>query len=363
MSNYDGSAIKMSSLNTTKINNIIPYVDVNQAISNFNNGELVAIPTETVYGLAANIHDEKATNNIYKLKGRPNNHPLIVHVHQNFDLEKYAQICSTAQKLIDKFWPAPLTLVLPKTDLVPEYVTGGQNTVAIRSPKHDLTQKLLAGLDYGIAAPSANRFGYISPTKAQHVYNEYLHHDMNNIKLSIVDGGDCEIGLESTIVHINSDNTISILRHGMLSLESLANVVEIKEIANNQDNKQKTTKNEQTMPRVSGDLPSHYAPKTKLEILTQKQIINLNYLNPNNFFIICFNETLHKINNLHNIKPEFTHLVDINPFNYAHDIYDTLRKVDEICQQNNINRIYIEQIPNSPDWLAIQDRLNRASHE
>ncbi len=349
----------------TIINNSanLAYINVNQAIEKLNNGELVAIPTETVYGLAANINIGGAIDNIYKLKGRPNNHPLIVHVHQNFDVEKYAKVNYIAQKLIDNFWPAPLTLVLPKTKYISEYITGGQNTVAIRSPNHILTQEVLGELNCGVAAPSANKFGYISPTKAIHVYNEYINHDMKDIKLSILDGGDCEIGLESTIVYINGDNTITILRHGMLSINELSALVEVKEKP-----EVKISKIENT-PRVSGELLSHYAPKTNMSILTQQQLINFNTVSiGTESFILCFSDTFHQIKlNCENMRDEYIteyiKMLSSNPNEYAHDLYDTLRNADNICQSKKISKIYIEQIPDNIEWIAIQDRLNKASHK
>ncbi len=345
----------------------IPYVNLEQAESLLKDGHLLALPTETVYGLAANVHDDQAVANIFKLKGRPSNHPLIVHVAHNFDIEKYAKINNLAQQLIAHFWPGPLSLVLPKTEYVSKYITGNQDTVAIRCPKHTLTQKLLANLNFGVAAPSANRFGYISPTQAQHVYDEYINHDMQNIQLGILDGGACNIGLESTILQVYDNHHLSILRHGMLTQQYLENI--LNNITFIEPSINTLTKQNKKL-RVSGDLDSHYAPHTPLKIKSKKQLYDLNDIDFKEVFIICFEQTagilLQKFSyvktktqiQVHNVI-KLKDNVDI----YAQNLYANLRYADTYCCKHGLKYIYIEDVLHTEEWYAIIDRLTRASHQ
>lgn len=178
--------------------------DINKAKTILESGELVAIPTETVYGLAANIYDENAIKKIFTTKKRPYFNPLIVHIYSMQQMEELVTtIPYNAKKLAKAFWPGALTLVLPKKDVVPDLVTGGQNTVALRIPHHPLTLSLLQKLSFPIAAPSANPYGSISPTTAQHVAN-YFPKDVQ----LVLDGGSCKQGLESTIIGFRGEQAI-----------------------------------------------------------------------------------------------------------------------------------------------------------
>jgi L-threonylcarbamoyladenylate synthase len=339
--------------------NNIPYVDLEQAQNLLKNGELLAIPTETVYGLAANIHNAQAVENIFKLKGRPTNHPLIIHVAPNFDIEQYVKINELAQILIQHFWPGPLSLVLPKTMHVSYQITGGQDTVAIRCPKHTLTQKLLQNLNFGVAAPSANRFGYISPTQAQHVYDEYLHHDMQNINLAILDGGACAIGLESTIVQVHDNHHISILRYGMIYKQQLDNLLNIHNACIIPNVKSDLSESNIEKIRVSGDMKSHYAPHTPLKIQSKQQLYNLDLVDLKQTFILCFEQTAAYLLNQYKIFNIRILNADIE--NYAQNLYADLRYADIYCEAHGLKFIYIEDTLHTQEWQAIADRLMRAT--
>ncbi len=212
-------------------------------------GKVVAIPTETVYGLAANALHPESVARIFAIKQRPAFDPLIVHLAASADLEKYAQsVPEKARQLAAAFWPGPLTLVLPKKDLIPELVTAGLPTVGLRLPNHKLTLELLAQLDFPLAAPSANPFGYISPTTARHVYDQ-LGEQVDYI----LDGGPCTVGLESTIVGFPAGEPV-LYRLGGIALEKLEAVI----------GKVHLQLNVSSNPQAPGQLTTHYAPRKPL---------------------------------------------------------------------------------------------------
>jgi L-threonylcarbamoyladenylate synthase len=212
-------------------------------------GALVAIPTETVYGLAANALNPEAVLRIYEAKGRPAFNPLIVHVHDANEFEKYAQeVPAIVKELALEFCPGPLTFVLPKKSFVPDIVTGGGETVALRVPGHPLTLKLLAQLEFPLAAPSANPFGYISPVTAMHVAEQ-----LEDKVSYILDGGPCMIGVESTVV-MPDNGKIVVLRVGGVPVEELERVV----------GKVELRINSSSDPKSPGQLKSHYAPRIPL---------------------------------------------------------------------------------------------------
>jgi L-threonylcarbamoyladenylate synthase len=224
-------------------------------------GELVAIPTETVYGLAANALNSLAVAKIFQVKNRPTFDPLIVHTHHITEIAKYARIFPPIlQKLAEKFWPGPLTLLLPKQAIIPDLVTAGLDTVALRIPNHSLTIKLLQSLDFPLAAPSANPFGYISPTTAEHVRQQLG----DKIPL-ILDGGASQIGIESTIVGF-AQGEVVIYRLGGISLEEVVKVV----------GKVKVNPHSSSNPTAPGMLESHYSPRKPLFINTIKKELFLN---------------------------------------------------------------------------------------
>lgn len=225
--------------------------DVTVAAEFLKSGQVVAIPTETVYGLACNAFDEYAVSEVFRLKSRPFFDPLIVHVSQSYNLRGLiSEIPPKANLLIEAFWPGPLTVLLPKTNKVPDLVTSGLPHVAVRMPSHPTTQALLSIIDFPLAAPSANPFGYVSPTDASHV----IHHFKGRIPF-VLDGGPCEVGLESTIVGFDGDSVI-IYRLGGLEVESIRKVVgEVTVNAISSSN-----------PSAPGMLKSHYAPRVPLVI-------------------------------------------------------------------------------------------------
>jgi len=218
------------------------------AVERLRAGGLVAFPTETVYGLGADALDPAAVAAIFRLKGRPADHPLIVHLPRSAPLEDWArEIPEAARDLAGRFWPGPLTLVLARRPRVPDAVTGGQDTVALRVPDHPLALELLAAFGSGIAAPSANRFGRVSPTRAEHVRAEF-----GAAAPLILDGGPCRVGLESTILDL-SDAAPRLLRPGAVGARELEGVMGrplAAEVAG--------------APRTPGALPAHYAPRARV---------------------------------------------------------------------------------------------------
>lgn len=218
-------------------------------------GGLVAIPTETVYGLAAHALDAKACRAIFRAKGRPTNDPLIIHVPDLAHAEELAEFNDEARRLAHRFWPGPLTLVLPKKACVPSIVTSGGSTVALRAPAHPLARKLLKLSGLPLAAPSANPFSYISPTSAAHV-----HQGLGSRIGHILDGGDCPIGVESTVLDLTSPTRPRILRPGAISAEQLAKTLKIKVTT------VRRTSNRNGRMLAPGLLDKHYSPRTPLRL-------------------------------------------------------------------------------------------------
>ena len=232
---------------------------IKDAASTLIKGELVAFPTETVYGLGADATKEDAIARIYKVKGRPVGHPLIVHISSLGNLDKWARdIPEYAVNLARAFWPGPMTLILPRTDLAKDFITGGQDNVGIRVPAHTVALALLKEFEslggFGIAAPSANRFGAISPTTATSVEVELA--DFLSEKDQILDGGPCLVGVESTIINCTQDKP-SILRPGAVTKEMIENTLDITLDL-------KTSNSESTQIKAAGLLESHYSPKAKI---------------------------------------------------------------------------------------------------
>ncbi|MDR9488594.1 L-threonylcarbamoyladenylate synthase, partial [Salibacter sp.] len=215
-------------------------------------GELVAIPTETVYGLAANALNEDAVINIFEAKQRPKFDPLIVHTHDVSEFEKFAIIESDlVYQLAERFCPGPITFILPKRDIIPDIVTSGHETVGLRIPNHQLTLDLLKRLSFPLAAPSANPFGFTSPTTALHVQNQ-----LGEKIPYILDGGKCEVGIESTIVKV-VDDEVEVLRLGGISVEEIESVI---------GKRVKRVKTSSSNPAAPGMLSSHYNPGVKVEV-------------------------------------------------------------------------------------------------
>lgn len=305
-------------------------------------GGLVALPTETVYGLGADASNAAALKHLYEVKGRPGNHPVIVHIGNSEQLSDWAQdIPEAAWKLAKAFWPGPLTLILPRTPKVPDTVTGGQDTVGIRVPNHPVALALLREFGGGIAAPSANRFGRISPTQAEHVLND-LGTDID----LILDGGACAVGVESTIVSFQNGRPI-ILRPGMITAEQIESVL----------GQQTADIQTSSAPRVSGSLASHYAPQTPVFLLEIDTIIEHCFANPSQAIGILARspkpESLKTNNNVQWIEASSDAAV------YAQQLYAHLRALDA----QHLDALYVEIVPQKPEWDAIQDRLKRAAFQ
>lgn len=310
-----------------------------QVAANFlNNGNLVAIPTETVYGLAANAFNKEAVSQIYAVKNRPQINPLILHANSFERLEDWGiYLPKNAIKLAEKFSPGPITFVVPKSAKIPYMVTAGHESVAIRIPKHPLTLELLKIIDFPVAAPSANPSGYISPTSAQHV-NEQIGSKINYI----LDGGNCQVGLESTILSF-VEPKVKLLRLGGLAIEEIEAVIgeklDINTLQNNEN------------PLAPGMLSRHYAPKTKLIIGNPLEFIHT--ANVNNIGVISFNQTYKQMP----IVNQICLASDNNLQTAAANLYAAMRYLDNL----NLEFIIAEKFPEIGLGLAINDRLKRAS--
>jgi len=300
-------------------------------------GKLVAIPTETVYGLAALASDQKAILSVFEAKKRPSFDPLILHFHSIEAIQPYAELKEPALlKLAKRFWPGPLSLVLPKTALVPDLVTSGLEKVAVRIPDQPLTLSLLKELNAPLAAPSANPFGYISPTKAEHVRKQ-----LGDKVAYILDGGGCEIGLESTIVGIENDK-LCVYRLGGLSLE------EIESCCGHAELKLNVSSN----PKTPGQLKSHYAPKKTLFFGDLNTIMPLH--KDKKLSVICFGNFPNSIElpkQLLNLSPSQ------NIKEAAMSLFAMLRAADE----SDTEVILAQKLPEKGLGRAINDRLKRAS--
>lgn len=308
--------------------------DMNKAASLLKQGELVAVPTETVYGLAGNALDVEVVAKIFAVKNRPQFDPLIVHVSSLREAEKYvADIPKKAERLTQLFWPGPLTLLLPKKDdLIPPLVTSGLATVGIRCPDHPLTQELLANLPFPLAAPSANPFGYVSPTSPQHV-NDQLGDRIRYI----LDGGVCPIGIESTIIGFDHD-TVLIYRLGGLSLEHIEAVV----------GKTEVKAHSSSNPLAPGQLKSHYAPGKKL-ILGHVEKLLQDYP-AHTTGILTFTRDFHTPHQ-RILSPSGI------PEEAAKNLFQFLRDFDRMP----VDIILAELLPEAGLGRAINDRLKRAA--
>lgn len=324
---------------------------IDRAVALLNAGHLIGLPTETVYGLAADADNPEAVRKIFAAKGRPADHPLIVHLGADDLLSAYAtDIPDAAWALAEAFWPGPLTLILKKAPSVPDIVTGGQDTVGIRIPGHPVALTLLRALAEsrrqagqsggGLAAPSANRFGRISPTSAQHVADE-----LGDAVALILDGGDCQVGIESTIVDLSRGAPV-ILRPGAISAEQLSLV-----LGEAIGTRASMTED---VPRVSGSLASHYAPQTPMQIVACDVIERALQGTDRCAAIVRMGVDL-EASLLQ--RPDVIVLAD-QPAAYAHAFYRVLRELDA----RGYARILVQALPEGTDWLAVQDRLGRAAH-
>lgn len=315
--------------------------DLKLAVKCLQNGELVAFPSETVYGLGADARNDQAIARVFQVKGRPSDHPLILHIASVEQLPLWAtDIPDSAWLLAAHFWPGPLTLILNKHATVSKLITGGQETIAIRIPNHPLTLDLLTQFGSAIVGPSANKYGRVSPTTATHVAA-----DLGNEVSAILDGGACSIGIESTIVHLASAHPV-IMRQGSITAQQLSSVLgcnlELRPETNN-------------TVRTSGSHESHYAPLTPAYLLTVDEItqqITLFAEQQQNVSVLSFAAQPDNIS-----SKIFWQQLPKDPQIYAHDLYANLRAHDQLGNA----AILIEQVPPDDAWLAIMDRLIRAS--
>ena len=310
--------------------------DIDAAVATLRAGGLVAFPTETVYGLGANAADRAAVAQIFSLKGRPTDHPVIVHIDDPRRLSRWArEVPAPARALAARFWPGPLTLILPKSDEVDEVVTGGQDSVGIRVPSHPVAQRLLRAFGGGVAAPSANRYGHLSPTRAAHVREEF-----GDAVPIVLDGGESQIGLESTIVAC-LDHAVRLLRPGHITRSQIEAVAgELVESGE--------------APRAPGDRSLHYAPRTPLELVPASR------LTARIAAIATHGERVGVLARAPAPPDRHPGVVWLEAAAdarvYAHDLYDRLRTLDHA----GCARILVETPPREESWSAVNDRLRRA---
>jgi len=318
-----------------------------QAAQALQAGQLVGLPTETVYGLAANAGDEAAVAKIFVAKGRPADHPLIVHVASVDQVPLFAaQVPEFAQRLMQAFWPGPLTLILPRQPGVATASAGGQDSIGLRCPSHPVAQAVLrAGLPLGVmgvSAPSANRFGRVSPTSAAHVQSE-LGPD-----LLILDGGDCPVGIESTIIDCTRGEPV-LLRPGHITRAHIeaacGRAVLDKEAAHGVTG--------QSAPRASGTLESHYAPRARVHLMSASDIAHkLQALGPhaNNLGLWTAERPETGAGVVWRAQPQTAEQA-------AHDLFSVLRDLDA----RGVTQIWVQLPPDTPEWEGVRDRLQRAA--
>lgn len=319
---------------------------INDAAQRLANGRLVAFPTETVYGLGADASNPEAVAAIFTAKGRPSTHPVIVHVASATNLLAWvSHIPPEAQLLINAFWPGPLTLILPRAEQASAAISGGQDTIGVRCPSHPVAQALLKafeqikGAGAGVAAPSANRFGQVSPTQAQHVRDEFP--DVDPSILYVLSGGNADVGIESTIVDVSRvDQGVApvVLRPGHITAKQIAAVLncELQEIR----------PLDASAPRVSGSLKAHYAPRTPMYLRSAAQIAVM----PAQYAVVVSIDATVPDGLSYYQAPSLA-------AQYASQLYAMLRELDA----QGYEAIYVQQPPQSMEWDAVNDRLGRAA--
>jgi L-threonylcarbamoyladenylate synthase len=311
--------------------------DISKAKEILQNDGLIALPTETVYGLAGNAYSDVAIKKIFELKKRPFYNPLIVHLKSTLSIYDVAkEIPETALLLAEKFWPGPLTLVLNKQDHISDLITAGKKTIAVRVPNHPLALILLNQLDFPLAAPSANPFGSISPTTAEHVQN-YFGQEID----LILDGGECENGVESTIIGFDN-NTPILYRHGSISVEEIEKITGKLSIVTNND----------TSPNSPGMLSRHYAPKTNT-YLTNDVSAFLNNCKENKIGLLLFKNSIQNNSVIHQeILSKSGNYTEA-----ARNLYAAMHRLD----QSNLDVIIVERLPDEGLGKTINDKLERAT--
>lgn len=311
--------------------------NISEAVKILSNEDVVAIPTETVYGLAGNIYSEKAIRRIFEVKQRPLFNPLIVHVHSIEQLKEIVMdIPAKAQLLAEAFWPGSLTLILKKKPGIPEVITAGKETVAVRIPNHPVALKLLRELPFPLAAPSANPFNRISPTSAMHVESYFK----DSIKM-VLDGGECENGLESTIIGFE-DNEPVLYRLGAISVEEIEKIVGKISIKNKQEK----------APNAPGMLAKHYSPKTKTYLVDDVEKFIAAH-SDKAIGLICFSKPMAALHIKHvEVLSESGDLKEA-----ASKLYSTLHKLDDL----QLDMIVAQRLPDIGLGKSMNDRLERAT--
>ena len=305
--------------------------DVRRAAEILRAGGLVAFPTETVYGLGADASNAAAVERLYRVKGRPRNHPVIVHFHSSENAFAWArEIPEAARKLAARFWPGPLTMILKRSARAQDFVTGGQDSVGLRVPAHPVAQELLREFDGGVAAPSANRFGGVSATTAAHV-KEDLNVDL------VLDGGASEVGIESTIVDLSGPDVV-LLRPGRISGEQIERQLQVN-----------VKTSSAASPRHSGGLERHYAPKTPTLLVPAHALDAEIAKRGNAVAVLAFSRPDERV--------DFWLRMPREPGAYAHRLYAALRELDAA----QCRAILVETPPETAVWDAIRDRLARAT--
>ncbi len=315
-------------------------------------GGLVGMPTETVYGLAANADDATAVARIFDAKGRPKDHPLIVHIggttpaQWQEGVNHYAtEVPAFALALMKACWPGPLTLILPRRADVGTAAAGGQNSIGLRCPNHPVAQALLTACKtqgiWGLAAPSANRFGRVSPTTAAHVASEFPEL-VQNKQLLILEGGPCDVGIESTIVDCTRGRPV-LLRPGMVQNSTLENITGLP-----------LQSRDEAAPKASGTLDSHYAPTARVRLMPLADIqAALQLLGPQTQHIACYTRSPLLA---HEYTGPRRHMAD-QPQDCAQELFATLRSLD----QPGVQLIWVETPPPDAAWDGVRDRLQRAA--
>lgn len=325
--------------------------DIQRAVQLLRQGELVALPTETVYGLGADALNPDAVAKIFAAKGRPSDHPLIVHLADASQIMTWArEVPKDAIALARAFWPGPLTLILKRDESVPDLVTGGQDTVGLRVPNHPVALELLRAFGSGVAAPSANRFGRISPTTAAHV-----HEELGERVAMIVDGGACEVGIESTILDFSRD-VPEILRPGAIGPEDIARVIGRRPRVRGEVEQAPAAEaiSAAPAPRVSGALAAHYAPRTPLRLVEPALLADEAAALAGEGSRVAV--LAHSTRDPQDARLTWRSL-PAEPSAYAQGLYASLRALDAV----GADFILIEALPGGPGWRAVADRLGRAA--
>lgn len=313
---------------------------VEQAAKRIRAGDLVAFPTETVYGLGADASNDAAVAKIFAAKGRPADHPLIVHIASAAQVSDYASsVPPFAQALIQAFWPGPLTVILPRKPGVATAAAGGQNSIGLRCPAHPLALEFLKLCNTGVAGPSANKFGRVSPTTARHVAQEF------GDSLIVLDGGPCKVGIESSIVDCTRSQPV-LLRPGVLTREQLSAACGQPVLSADEQ--------PDTAPRAPGTLESHYAPNAKVRLMQAGAIQTaLDLLGADAAHIAVYARSIVRIQSA---KVLYRRMPD-DALATAEQMFAVLRDFDA----QGVKLIWIEPVPGAADWDGVRDRLARAA--